>query len=232
MKEKFEDISTEIYEKVYNMKEIETVELDKVMELYLTGYKLIEIPSKVLECNKLVELSFEKNHLDFKPQETPILSKISENFKKLKILNVNENYIEEIPDELSKLSNLKVFKANKNRIALIKLIKHESLKELYLEENEITEMNTILPNLINLQLSKNKITKFPMLMTRKLGKLNLSNNQIKKVEYLKLLKSLEVLDLSNNCIIEIEDDLNQLFLLKSLNCIFLLNNEIKCRIMI
>jgi len=117
-------------------------------------------------------------------------------------LNLNGNHIEKIPESLSK-SNLRVLLLGENRIFHIENIENLHLDVLDLQRNFITIMKNIPKNL--------RI-------------LNLSGNKIKKIENLQSHNNLTNLNLSKNCI---ENLNNCLPTGPSLKCLTLSNNQLR-----
>lgn len=110
-------------------------------------------------------------------------------------LNLKNNSITEIPDEISKLVNLKVAYLNSNKIEVLskELFKLKQLTVLDLANNNIQELPSEIGNLQHLKrlfISENNLST----ITASIGN----------------LKSLEILDLRDNSLQEIPSDLGKL----------------------
>jgi len=150
----------------------------------------------------------------------------------LELLDLTDNYIEDIPPEISNLTCLETLNLRLNCITEIipEMCNLISLSSLYLGENGITIIPREICNLANLTellLNNNFITEFPpeLCQLANLNLLALHNNTIKKIPpEISQLTNLKELYLSNNNIQEIP---SELFQLTNLSVLELTNNNIK-----
>ena len=150
----------------------------------------------------------------------------------LELLDLTDNYIEDIPPEISNLTCLETLNLRLNCITEIipEMCNLISLRSLYFGENGITIIPREICNLANLTellLNNNFITEFPpeLCQLANLSVLCLNNNTITKIPHeLSQLTNLTELHLNNNNIEEIP---SELFQLTNLSVLELTNNNIK-----
>ncbi len=127
--------------------------------------------------------------------------------------------------ELMRMIHFKQRKSLQNSLEL--LFKFESIKLSVLNLKKNPEVVFLLPNLKNLYLNNNKITEIPESIgnLKNLEVLELANNQIRKLPIeIENLQNLKVLLLSNNSISILPDEFGKL---KSLNTLYLNSNYIQ-----
>lgn len=150
----------------------------------------------------------------------------------LNYLNISGTSLARIPDAIQKLSNLQSLVLFSNKFDEINelLFKLEKLKTLDLSRNNITEVPQQLANLlqiVSVNLAFNKIEVFPSLQKNtKLSVLDLSSNKLTKFPDIcyEELTNLAELKLGNNEIAEIPNNINVLPSLKTLD---ISSNKIK-----
>ncbi len=150
----------------------------------------------------------------------------------LELLDLTDNYIENIPPEIINLTSLETLNLSRNYITVIipEMCQLPNLSSLYLGYNGIISIPLEICNLANLTellLNNNFITEFPpeLCQLTNLSVLALNNNTITKIpsEICKLI-NLNELYLNNNNIEEIP---SELFQLTNLSVLELTNNNIK-----
>ena len=105
--------------------------------------------------------------------------------RQLHTLEITDNEIEALPDELSALTLLQYFNANRNKIRSIHNIYFENmqaLEEIKLASNALTSLPDklyLLPNLTSLDVSSNNLEAFPdtLIESCSLSYLSVSNNK-------------------------------------------------------
>jgi len=140
------------------------------------------------------------------------------NFKSsLTNLNLEDNLIEEIPEWIGELSNLKVLYLSNNKLNNIeRLSSLNKLEVLHLSGNNVKIIPNSISNLVNLKrlyLTNNSIEKIGEEIKGlvKLKHLLLANNKINTIgENLGKLANLELLNLFNNEINELPDSIGNL----------------------
>ena len=150
----------------------------------------------------------------------------------LNFLNLRRNYIEEIPEHISKLKNLTNLMLDNNMIEIFpwQLCELTNLKELDISYNKIKIIPEQICNLSNLEildLSENEIMEIPKQIKylKKLKELRLEKNNITcLIPEIFELENLEIMDLCKNKIKDIPDNFNYL---KKLNKLCLSSNKIE-----
>jgi Leucine-rich repeat (LRR) protein len=151
------------------------------------------------------------------------LKKITEicNFTQLEFLDLNNNSIEIIPDDISKLINLQGLYLGYNNVSEIGVLNIQNLRYLSLNNNNLKDITNIcnLTTLENLYLGSNTISEIPDDISNltQLKNLNLTNNKLKDITNICNLTTLENLYLESNTISEIPDDISKLIELSNLN---------------
>lgn len=185
----------------------------------LTNLKILKICTNNLIAlhltNNLIELKVSGNYLkliDYFPNQANLLNlDLSNNsvseisflkpFTRLKILNLSNNDLVDFKSDLNLvelyLQNNKIndFECNSSK-----------LKILNLNSNKLTSVRVIdFPNLQKLSVSHNKLIRIPNL-SRNFGIiiLDLSNNNINKLEFFQNLGLLKLLNMANNSLIQFE----------------------------
>jgi Leucine-rich repeat (LRR) protein len=150
----------------------------------------------------------------------------------LELLDLTDNYIENIPPEINNLTSLETLNLSRNYITVIipEMCQLTNLSSLYLGYNGITRIPREICNLANLTellLNNNFITEFPpeLCQLTNLSVLALNNNTITTIPHeIHLLTNLTELHLNNNIIEEMP---SELFQLTNLSVLELTNNNIK-----
>ena len=188
--------------------------LFELRELNLSSNFITDIES-ICKYKKLKNLILDNNQI-FK-----ISNKIH-NLKNLNFLNLSRNKILNLPEEIMKCKKLNYLHLSNNSILDIKTIcRIQSLKNLYLNHNQIYEIPNEISNLKNLKvlhLYKNNISIIPESLSKckKLKILYLSNNFISVIENICKIKTLKKLNLYKNQISEIPDIIGNLKNIKKL----------------
>lgn len=109
-------------------------------ELDLSGVSLRKIDADAFDqCTKLRRLNLSGNQL------TEIDSNLFKNSQNLEVIDLHGNYLQEVDLSLLEgLSNLMIFDVSRNRLqsfAAYKSPKLSMMHELYLQNNELTELN-------------------------------------------------------------------------------------------
>lgn len=172
-----------------------------IINLNVSNNKLIIFPTSILELNNL------------------------------KILEINNNLLTELPVNINKLTNITELYLFDNEISTLPLSFYELTTLTYLDisNNNITEIdNNInkLQSLYELDISYNFITSLPVTFSQlQLSDLTLSNNMITTLsDEICLMTSLINIDLCNNFINYISSNINNLIHLETL---YLSNNRIQ-----
>ncbi|EPR78018.1 Leucine rich repeat protein [Spraguea lophii 42_110] len=210
--------------------------LSKVKELVLEYSRLITLPGSLGKMKGLISLNVGKNYFKFIP------GCIFE-LENLKELNLEYNYISVINDEMMFLKNLRCLKLKGNLITKIspRLKMINELKTLNLDENvNVLRLSIINPNhrdeevlfssfperLEYLSLVDIKLRYFPGIFSFiELRYLDLSNNFLVTLPLnFEQMKFLKILNLNGNCITQIDEYFGNLKYLTYLN---LKSNNIK-----
>ena len=162
-------------------------------ELIAKGQQIKEIHPKVFTIDKLKTLDLSKNEITYIDREIG-------NLQSLKKLRMSENSIEEVPLEINYLVDLVEIEFRQNKLS-------DFLQKLSLQSFNLR-------NILTLDLSVNKFSVLPkcILAMNGLKVLNMAYNSITNIDFLFNgdLKSLEVLDFSNNKIENISDEIFRL----------------------
>ncbi|XP_063547782.1 leucine-rich repeat-containing protein 57-like [Cydia strobilella] len=169
--------------------------------LQISDHKLKDIPVEVLDLSDILRnLDLSKNKLVHLPDD---ISKL----KNLKQLNIESNRLETLPNSIANLKKIELFNASNN--VLLELPSSFSnlsnLKQIYLNNNNFKQFPIQLLGLKNLdvvELSHNKITGIPSGMSQLYAaELNLSQNEISFIsEDLHQAPRLKILRLEENCL--------------------------------
>ncbi|KNC99955.1 hypothetical protein, variant [Spizellomyces punctatus DAOM BR117] len=163
--------------------------------------QLKALPHTLAKCTRLEQLRLFKNYLEELPDY------IFTSLRHLRILDVSVNRLQRLPDAIfDACGNLEELALRRNRVSILQasIGKLKWLRRLILAGNvlqTIPETINNLANLVNLDLSDNRLTRIPyrafagMLA---LTDLNLSSNQLRELPYMGDLKSLRVLNIERN----------------------------------
>ncbi|KAL0266133.1 UNVERIFIED_CONTAM: hypothetical protein PYX00_011849 [Menopon gallinae] len=162
-------------------------------EVYVVHEKLEAIPEVHEPCRKA---TFRRNkiaHMELTPCRT------------LEELDLYDNVIKKI-EGLERVPSLRILDLSFNLIQrnTVPLLPH--LAELYLIGNDIHKIERMyLPSLEKLDMAENGLKRIENLEgLQRLRELYLGCNKIEKIENIKHLAYLEVLDLQNNCLLEVD----------------------------
>jgi len=199
----------------------DTGQLQHLRILRLAKNRIKELPSSLWECPmlRILELDFNKiTHLP-KPKRGTIPSPW------LAQLSLRKNKLSRYPEMINHCLRLKTLDLSENDIPSIPkgITQLSKIYELYLKANQISSIAALPPEIVVLDVSKNKLTTVPkaILDAPKLKSLNLSSNQINAVpEEIQQLQQLQTLNLSNNAIEKPSKQLLQLKNLEQTNGIF------------
>lgn len=130
--------------------------LESLTLLELEENRLSHLPDTIKNLSSLEKLYAEKNQL------TEIPSNLS-GLKKLEIIRLNHNNLKQLPDSLGELPHLRQLCVTHNQLTDFpaSIAASKSLTGLDLGGNQLTEFNHVMPQLITLLLTKNKLTKLP-----------------------------------------------------------------------
>lgn len=179
-------------------KTIEDIRSEKSNTINLVKYRLGSIPKEILECKNAKHLLL---NADTIIDEDSV--GLSEEF--WWEVSFDNNSIYQIPDEISKLSNLETININQNSVSHIspEIGKLNKLKELHLRNNSLNSIPKeigMLENLEILDLSFNNLTEIPkeIYQLKKLKQLNLfANNLVSLPLGIEGLENLEELNIAN-----------------------------------
>lgn len=149
--------------------------LKQVTKLDLSDKNLKQFPNEIFLCTNLTKLILANNSISKIPKEISSL-------RKLKVLDLSNNDIKQIHAEVFKLSKLRTFNVASNNVkTLPKQLKDSSIKELFLQNNNISIIDEkLICNIEKLNISQNKLTEFRIKdLDSKLTSLWISNNPIK-----------------------------------------------------
>ncbi|NWW17687.1 NEPN protein, partial [Falcunculus frontatus] len=172
--------------------------LYNLQSLILDGNNM-ESVSAPLRLPRLKHLSMANNKLNLFP------TNFFASFQSLHFLSLSDNFLTKVPLDLPK--SLLSLKLEKNQLKMVRLqdVKHlENLSEFLLSENQLTSIDgaQLLPNLITLELSKNRLHTVPLRLPGRLQKLDCSDNLIQRVtaQDFQGLQDLKHLFLDNNAV--------------------------------
>ncbi|OHT17443.1 hypothetical protein TRFO_12409 [Tritrichomonas foetus] len=218
-----------------NIKEIPNeIDTPELSSLSFTDNKLTYIPKFV--CSQLLDLSFFKNRIKF-IDITTFCENISTldlsnnnietippqlfTFPYLYTLNLSKNQIKSIPEKIM-VSSLTTFNISNNPIESLPNAFPAPIENLYLSNCKLIEFNEYWSDaseLINLDVSGNELSEFPMIMP--LLKLNISDNKFTKFPYLS--PNIQEVDISLNLIDKLHEDFDY----PDLEFLDISNNKIK-----
>lgn len=171
-----------------------------------------KFPMNFLEATKLTYLDMEKNFLDELPPKIGALSNLTR-------LRLNSNQLRSLPKSFGKLINLKQLNLSSNYFnaypePISDLVSLQELDLSYNDLSEIPESLSKLTNLVKLNLCTNKLSKFRRFEAlRSLKRLDIRYNMITNVDVIGLLPQLEVAYASKNNISTFNDKMESLRLL-------------------
>ncbi|TPX66188.1 hypothetical protein SpCBS45565_g04616 [Spizellomyces sp. 'palustris'] len=163
--------------------------------------QLKALPDILAKCTRLEQLRAFKNYLEELPDH------IFSSLRHLRILDVSVNRLQRLPDTIfDACNNLEELALRRNRISILQanIGQLKRLRRLMLAGNilqTIPETINNLANLVNLDLSDNRLTRVPYRAFAgmiALTDLNLSSNQLIELPYMGDLKSLRVLNIERN----------------------------------
>lgn len=172
-------------------------QLQGLTELDVSSNRLRELPVAVGDLHALTTLNLQHNQLSALPDSLGRLSN-------LRVLECSNNQLTDLPSSLVQLKALEQLFVRQNRLRVLSGLPTQSLKELYLADNQISALPSEqlcgLVQLSCLELRGNKITALPEeALPSTLIRLDLTNNDISSLPpSLGLLPSLSVLLLEGN----------------------------------
>lgn len=187
--------------------------LENLVELNLTDNRLTRVPASLKKLKCLSRLDLSCNSLDSlkgleKSRRVQILvldhNKLSAVFKdishmkRLEVLRCSHNHLRDIGTDVRQLKNLKDMDLSCNKIVVLPtdVFMLPKLEALNASHNQITKVSSFNVRVHNkhwvseVDLSENRITNFPGHLLQMSMKLDLSNNQIKKLD-MNAMKQLE-----------------------------------------
>ncbi|KAL8739370.1 MAG: hypothetical protein Q9190_007832 [Brigantiaea leucoxantha] len=212
----FEDDNSESDEQVGLFRNLESLDLH--------GNRLTSLPLGVQHLSHLTILNLSKNSLSEPALLIEIASQMSllrelyvagnnlagplppfDGLQNLEVLDVHSNAITSLPDEISTCPKLRCLDASNNKMkSLPTLLMLPQLKTLNLSSNCISEIDNLLggmsaPRLATLDVSINRISRFPVLRTHlpDLVTVLANANQITEVS-VEAVRGLEVFDIRGN----------------------------------
>ncbi|KAM4628529.1 leucine-rich repeat-containing protein 40 [Polymixia lowei] len=182
-------------------------QLDNLTELDLSNNLLKSLPSSLGRLVSLQKLDLSQNLLTSLPDSLAQLAS-------LKLLDCNNNQLVGVPTSLSEMLNLEQLFLRHNKLRLLPQLPATKLKELYLGNNQIEELEAeqlaSLAAISLLELRDNKIKTLPdeITLLSTLTRLDLTNNDISTLPAsLSLLPNLKMLLLEGNPLRGIRRDL-------------------------
>lgn len=169
--------------------------------LQLSDHKLKEVPPEVINLGEILRnLDLSKNKLSNMPDDILRL-------KNLKLFNLDTNKLQKLPDSIVNMKKLEVLNISSNALSSLPLSfsNLSCLKQLYLNNNNFRHFPLQLiglPNLEVVELSNNKITEIPCGMADFYAtELNLSQNELSQIsDDLHKAPRLKILRLEENCL--------------------------------
>ncbi|MCH2042952.1 MAG: leucine-rich repeat domain-containing protein [Saprospiraceae bacterium] len=142
-------------------------------------------------------------HLDLSGQDLKEIPKSITKLKNLEYLDISNNQLKEIPFFLTDLKKLTFLDCSHNQITDADIVPSQlkKLKGLSLSHNQLTKITANFPNVENLYLENNQITKIELLhFCKNLKSLKLSDNQLSFIDIPdgESLENLNLLNISNN----------------------------------
>jgi len=215
-------LTTEALVLYTDLKQAEHKKHDVYM-LDLSGQGLDIFPKQICRMTKIFFLNLSNNNI------TEIPPKISKLIY-LKNLNLSNNQIKNIPEELKEVRHIENLDLSHNELTLLPavILRMGYLLTLDVSYNNINSIDNIsfLRSLLSLNMSNNSISTLPKAFwqqTRRLTKLNLSDNNIIEIQsgLCRLIK-LQELNLENNQLTHLPE---QLYKLKKLKILKLKGNN-------
>ena len=225
-------------EHFFNLTNLEIIEL--------RGNILSKLPKSIRKFKNLKKLDVSHNQIFYIHSSIGELSKIEKiimpwnkikslpnsinKLKNLNSINLNHNEIIKFPDNCECLFKLKELFLSNNLLTNVETVcKIKSLEMLFLNKNKISVIPDSISNLKNLKylyLSENNISSLPdeIIKCNELIQLYLLENFFTNIETICKIKSLEMLFLDKNQILEIPDTICNL---ENLKYLYLSENKIK-----
>eukprot|EP01132_Coremiostelium_polycephalum_P000557 gene557-702_t len=215
-----------------------TLFIHNIKKLHLSDNYFKSIPKSIFKFSNLKELILDNNLISIISPN--LWQMLFESIKKLEFLSLGQNYLFQIPKEISlavtllklnfqnnlienisphilKLVNLRSMNVSNNKLDYIpmEVTKLTSLTDLNVSVNRIFTIPNQISSLLflrNLDLKDNKIAKIPNSFTelKHLNYLNLNSNKISNITSLCNLSQLEELHLDSNLIGEIPTEIEKL----------------------
>ena len=201
-------------DKVYKLSHVTVLNLTK--NRFSTGEGLNTLPPSFVKLNGLKELDLRGNPLGVFPE-------IIFNLNSLSVLNLADCSLLEIPQQVSKLKNLKKLFLENNELEITEnFLDLPNLKQLALTNNKITDISKLVLNSIEiLDVGDNFIERIPESLLKDespMKQLILRGNSIQSLpSTINKLKSLKWLDISKNRLKKLPPQIGDLSNLKYLN---------------
>ncbi len=177
--------------------------LTKLESVDLSGNKLTALPTNAKYWKKVTKMDLSNNLIKQIPiGSLPYMTAIKELDLSGNSLANNTSTLNTKLNYLKKLTKMEVLDLSDNKLTKFPstpINAMTKLKELYINDNQITSISTYIGKCTNLRIldaSDNKITSVSSSITKckKLTKLNLANNKLTKIPSLKSLSNLKCTD--------------------------------------
>jgi Leucine-rich repeat (LRR) protein len=172
-----------------HLDEIKNYKLEDMIELNLSGNKLIELPVWINKCVNLQRLYCSYNQLTLLPESLPttlqkldcyhnkLISLLESLPNSLQILDCSGNKLTQIPENLS--SSLQILDCSNNQLTSLPESLPNSLQKLNCDYNQLTSLPENLPTSLQiLYCGSNQLTSLPESLSNSLQRLYCYNNQL------------------------------------------------------
>ncbi|OJJ22027.1 hypothetical protein BKI52_08280 [marine bacterium AO1-C] len=202
-------------------------QLTKLKYLRINNNEISELPSTLGDWPSLQYIYLENNGLKTLPDNFGNLRLVDD------VLDLSNNKLKALPASICQLTHLKKLKLEHNKLKNLPKEFGEliNLEELQLAYNQLKSLPESFENLTKLKgkldLSQNKLTKFPLPMCKlaKITELELASNQITEIPAeIRTMKQLLFLRVDYNKLERIHESIGEL---NSLEALFLAYNKLK-----